>query len=114
MPKRHAVERGPTEYGFLRSAVDGLWQPHCQLFLLILLLGVDSPFFSTIVVFRTSRFPRAVGGFLERSVERMGKLALEFYSIPLSRVDQFTGGTAAETAATAENRGTWGAPADCC
>ena len=34
------------------------------------LLGLDSPFFSTIVPFKKQRFPWAFGGFLERRIPR--------------------------------------------
>ena len=41
-------------------------------------LGLDSPFFSTIVLFKNQPFPRVLSGFLERRIPgRMGKLPLE-------------------------------------
>ena len=36
-----------------------------------IILSVDSPFFSTIVLFKTGRFPQVSGGFLERKIPGM-------------------------------------------
>ena len=36
-----------------------------------IILGVDAPFFSTIVLSKAGRLPSVSGGFLEASLERM-------------------------------------------
>ena len=46
------------------------------------ILGIDSPFFSTIGLSNTGRFPWVSGGFVEgRILERMGKVPLELWLI---------------------------------